>query len=89
FVLPFSSSIEFGDNNALLLEYAHVLNNNTENGLNPMSVGIQFGTAGHTFQVFVNSNNSILEQQLYTSENHDYKSGDFSLGFNIKRIWWF
>ena len=75
-------------NTSVIFEYAPVLNNTPEDFLNPISVGVEFGTAGHVFQLIVSSSNYILEKNLYTRPSGDYTDGEFSLGFNIKRTFW-
>lgn len=87
--LPVSGRYRFGLlNTSLIFEYAPVLTNKTNDFVNPISLGVEFGTAGHVFQLMVSSSNHILEKNLYTRPAGDYTDGEFSLGFNIKRTFW-
>ncbi|GJM30845.1 MAG: hypothetical protein DHS20C17_34800 [Cyclobacteriaceae bacterium] len=87
--LPVSGRYRFGLlNTSFLFEYAPVLNNNVDGFINPLSIGVEFGTAGHVFQLTVSSSNYILEKNLYTQPSGDYTDGEFALGFNIKRTFW-
>ena len=53
----------------------------------PFSVGFEFGTAGHVFQLFM-TNSSSLRVNLYTT-NVIFLKTEFLFGFNIRRVWWF
>lgn len=88
FALPVSGRFKYSRNSAIIIEYTPILNNRTDNMQNPASLGIEFGTAGHVFQLFISSENNILENAMYTNEGIDYTKGNFVLGFNIKRIFW-
>lgn len=70
---------------AVLFEYAHVFNNRVNQFRDPLSIGFEFGTAGHVFQVFASTSSKILENHIYTSSAVDYSKGEFLLGFNIQR----
>ena len=92
FVLPFSGRFQYSFGSAILFEYAHKLNNRSESALdNPFSLGFEFGTAGHVFQVFMSNSYYLREANIYTLEPYDFykKPHEFVLGFNIRRVWWF
>ena len=87
--LPISGRYRFGMlNTSFIFEYTPVLYNTPDDFINPLSIGVEFGTAGHVFQLTVSSSNFILEKNLYTRPSGDYTEGEFSLGFNIKRTFW-
>jgi len=87
--LPVSARYRFGLlSSSLIFEYTPVLNNTPENWVNPLSLGVEFGTAGHVFQLTVSSTTYLLEKNIYTRPSADYTEGKFSLGFNIKRTFW-
>ena len=92
FVIPFSGRIQYSFGSAVLFEYAYKLNNRSESRLdNPFSLGFEFGTAGHVFQLFMSNSYFLRESNIYTMEPYDvYQSPyEFVLGFNIRRVWWF
>jgi len=92
FVLPFSGRFQYSFGSAILFEYAYKLNNRSEPALdNPFSIGFEFGTAGHVFQVFMSNSYYLREANIYTLEPYDFyqKPHEFVLGFNIRRVWWF
>lgn len=51
------------------------------------SLGFEFGTSGHAFQLFVSNNKGIVPQENYMWNTNDFFSGDFLIGFNITRIY--
>ena len=92
FVLPFSGRFQYSFGSAILFEYAHKLNNRSESALdNPFSLGFEFGTAGHVFQVFMSNSCYLREANIYTLEPYDFyqSPNEFVLGFNIRKVWWF
>ena len=92
FALPFSGRIQYSFSSAILFEYAYKLNNRSDFRLdNPFSIGFEFGTAGHVFQLFMSNSYYLRESAIYTMEPYDlYESPyEFILGFNIRRVWWF
>jgi hypothetical protein len=87
-VLSGGGRFKTGIRTAIIAEYAHVFNNRNNNFNDPFSVGVEFGTVGHTFQVFLSTAPRILESQIYTQSAVDITEGQFLLGFNLKRIFW-
>jgi hypothetical protein len=87
-VLSGGGRYKFGLRSAIIAEYAYVFNNRDDEFNNPFSLGVEFGTAGHTFQVFVSSASKILESQIYTSSSVNVSEGEFLIGFNLKRVFW-
>ncbi len=86
--IPVSGRLKIGMNSSVIFEYAHALNNRSDDYVDPISLGVEFGTVGHTFQFVISSSQSFLEQNLYTQDSYDYNEGSFLLGFNIKRTFW-
>ncbi len=76
-------------NSSILAEYSYRFNNKPANGYFPISIAMEFGTVGHAFQIVVSSARDLQEQQIYSSETTDYHKGEFLLGFNIKRTFWY
>ena len=92
FVVPFSGRFQYSFGSAILFEYAHKLNNRSVSALdNTFSLGLEFGTAGHVFQVFMSNSYYLREANIYTLEPYDFyqSPNEFVLGFNIRRVWWF
>ena len=51
------------------------------------SIGTEFSTVGHSFQIFVSNYRGIINQQSNMFNQYDFFEGDFSIGFNICRTW--
>ena len=52
-----------------------------------LSIGFEFGTSGHAFQVFISNQWGIVNQENYVWNKNDFFNGDILLGFNITRIY--
>lgn len=52
-----------------------------------LSLGFEFGTSGHAFQLFVSNYWGILPQENYVWNKNDFFDGDILIGFNITRIY--
>jgi hypothetical protein len=87
-VLSGGGRYKIGLNSAIIAEYAYVFNNRGDDFHNPFSAGVEFGTAGHTFQVFISSASKILESHIYTTSAVNMSEGEFLIGFNLKRVFW-
>ena len=75
-------------NASILAEYTYRFNNRPVNKSYPLSLAMEFGTVGHSFQIVVSTARDLQEQQINSSETTDYKNGEFLLGFNLKRTFW-
>jgi Membrane bound beta barrel domain (DUF5777) len=51
------------------------------------SIGTEFSTVGHAFQIFVSNYRGIVNQQSNMFNQYDFFEGDFAIGFNISRTW--
>jgi hypothetical protein len=51
------------------------------------SIGTEFSTVGHSFQIFVSNYRGIINQQSNMFNQHEFFEGDFAIGFNISRTW--
>ena len=87
--IPISGKYQYSFGSSVLFEYGYCIGREGSPLNHPMSVGLEFGTAGHVFQVFATNSSSLRETNLYTSEVSDLKQKEFLLGFNIRRVWWF
>lgn len=88
--LSFSGRMKIGLKSSVVFEYGYVFNSKyiADDFVHPASIGYEVGTAGHAFQIFISSTQSILDQQIYTNSSIPYGDGEFLLGFSIKRNFW-
>lgn len=87
-VLSGGCRYKLGLSSALIFEYGYVFNNRGSKFYDPVSLGVEFGTVGHTFQLFVSSNPKILESHIYTTSSVNIADGEFLIGFNMQRSAW-
>lgn len=52
-----------------------------------LSLGFEFGTSGHAFQLFISNYSGIVPQENYMWNKNDFFNGEILLGFNITRIY--
>ena len=75
---------------SVLLDYSQPLANNWDSSFDPepgFSLGVEFATSGHAFQVFISNLKGIIPQDNYMFNEDPFKpfDGEFLIGFNITR----
>ena len=81
------------DQTSIMLDYSHPFTHHLngvkfENDPEPgFSLGVEFSTSGHAFQLFLSSNRGIIPQENYMYNQNDFFKGfsDILIGFNITR----
>ena len=51
------------------------------------SIGFEFGTSGHAFQLYLSNYKGIINQENYMWNTNDFFGGDVLIGFNITRVY--
>lgn len=80
---------------SILVEYSHPFTNHPINegvDVNPkpgVSIGVEFATLGHAFQLIIANYNGIVSQKNYVFNQNDFFKGDILIGFNITRVYKF
>lgn len=75
-------------NTSILFDYSQPLSSFDAYDPEPgFSLGVEFGTSAHAFQLFLSNYNGIVPQQNYMWNQNDFFGGDILLGFNITRIY--
>ncbi|HMW39340.1 MAG: hypothetical protein K1X68_10335 [Saprospiraceae bacterium] len=99
FAISVSGRYKLTENMSLLANYDQPLTKHTTNNPNPnLSLGLEIGTSGHAFQICVGNYRFLNPQRdnlfnknsplTYTnSSGQQIKGGNFSIGFNITRLW--
>ena len=90
FAIALGGRYKISPNTAVFLDYSQPLNSYKIQGkdLQPgFSLGFEFGTSGHAFQLFATNNWGIVNQDNYMWNTNDFFDGDILLGFNITRIY--
>ena len=52
-----------------------------------ISVGLEFATSAHAFQLFATNYNGLVSQKNIMFNGNDFLNGDILIGFNITRIY--
>jgi len=55
----------------------------------PASIGFDIDTGGHVFNVFISNSTTTTHTMLLRGAQYDYSKGDYVVGFNIHRVFWF
>jgi len=85
---------KISDQTAIMVDYSHPfvhhLNDAEFDDIDPkpgFSLGVEFSTSGHAFQLFISSNKGIVPQENYRYNQNDFFKGgtDILIGFNITR----
>ena len=73
---------------ALMVNYDQPLTQHPMDNPHPnISLGLDFKTSGHEFQLFAGNYGSILPQNNSLYNQNDFTKGQFLIGFNISRLW--
>jgi hypothetical protein len=89
FAIAFGGRIKVSPQTALLFDYSQPITSlpemyEPEAGI---SIGFEFATSAHEFQIFATNLNGLVAQKNYMFNNHDFFDGDILIGFNITRIY--
>ncbi len=91
FAIAVGGRFKISDQTAILVDYSHPFTHHLQDDLmdaNPrgfdpdpgFSMGVEFSTSGHAFQLFITNYKGIVPQ-----ENYMYNQSNFLIGFNITR----
>lgn len=81
----FGGRIKTGLTSSIIFEITRKFNDRHDGYTDPIALGFEIGTAGHSFQMFATTSNQIIDQGTYFNDTLDYTKGELMLGFNLKR----
>lgn len=87
FAIAFGGRYKISPQTAILADYTQPLTKFTA-GSNPrpgISLGVEFATSGHAFQLFATNYSGLSPQKNIMFNTNDFFNGDFMIGFNITR----
>jgi hypothetical protein len=87
FAVALGARYKISPQTSILVDYSQPLTSFERDTYPGLSLGVEFGTSAHAFQLFVSNNWGIVPQQNYMWNQNDFFSGDILLGFNITRIY--
>lgn len=73
---------------SFMVDYSQPLTKFDDDDDNPkpgLSLGFEFATSAHAFQLFISNYNGIVPQKNYMYNQYDFFDNDFLIGFNITR----
>jgi len=84
--MSFGGRYKVTSGTAIVVDYSQPLTKFYQKNPNPgISLGVEFGTSGHTFQIFATNYWGIVPQYNYSYNHNDFFNGDILIGFNITR----
>ncbi len=88
FSISFGGRAKISPQTAIIAEYSQPI---TQHDFNQpyagFSLGIEFSTGSHVFQVFAGNYKGIVPQKNYMFNQNEIGNGDILIGFNITRLW--
>ena len=70
---------------SIIFDYSQPLSNIDSKPKSGISLGAEFATSAHSFQIFVTNYKGIVPQQNYLKNQNDFFNGDVLIEFNITR----
>ncbi|MGK0254449.1 MAG: hypothetical protein ACI9OE_001950 [Mariniflexile sp.] len=84
--IAFGGRFKVSPQTALIFDYTQPITTYSQDDPKPgLSVGMEFSTSGHLFQLFATNYNGIVPQKNIMFNTNDFFKGDFLIGFNITR----
>lgn len=95
FAIAFSGRYRLTDVTSILLNIDQPITKHTTNNPNPnISIGLEFGTGSHAFQLFLGNyfylnpqRNNLFNKNNYKNAKGDVSLKQFLIGFNVTRLW--
>ena len=87
FAVEFGGRLKIASDICILLDVNNPITAQTVVPKSGFSVGTEFSTVGHIFQIFISNYRGIINQQNNMFNQNDFFAGDFGIGFNISRTW--
>lgn len=87
FAVALGARYKISPQTAILVDYSQPLSNFESDPEPGLSLGLEFATSAHAFQIFVSNYWGIIPQENYMWNQNDFFGGDVLLGFNITRIY--
>ena len=87
FAIQFGGRAKVTSDMSILLDVNQPITSQENIPKSGFSIGTEFSTVGHSFQIFVSNYRGIINQQSNMFNQNDFFEGDFAIGFNISRTW--
>ena len=83
--IAFGGRAKISPQTSIIFDYSQPITDFDSDPKPGISLGAEFATSGHTFQIFVTNYDGIVQQKNYMMNQNDFFDGDILLGFNITR----
>ena len=87
FAIQFGGRAKIASDISILLDVNQPITTQDSAPKSGFSIGTEFSTVGHSFQIFVSNYRGIVNQQSNMLNQNEFFEGDFAIGFNISRTW--
>ena len=87
FAIEFGGRVKVSSGMSILLDANQPITSQEIAPKSGFSIGTEFSTVGHAFQIFVSNYRGIVNQQSNMFNQYEFFEGDFAIGFNISRTW--
>lgn len=87
FAIAFGGRAKVTSSMSILLDVNQPITSQENIPKSGFSVGTEFSSVGHTFQIFISNYRGIINQQSNMFNQNEFFEGDFAIGFNISRTW--
>lgn len=85
FAIAFGGRYKISPQTAILFDYSQPITEFDSDPKPGISIGAEFSTSGHAFQIFLTNYTGIVSQKNHMYNTNDFFNGDFLIGFNITR----
>jgi len=86
FAISFGGRYKISPQTAIIADYTQPLTKFVLDNPHPgISIGAEFSTSAHAFQIFLTNYTGIVSQKNQMFNQNDFFNGDFLIGFNITR----
>jgi len=87
--ISINARYKFSPTGSVVIGYDHQLTKqDTSFKIKPMfSIGVEFATFAHCFQIFLGTANGILNSDNMFNNTNDFTKTEILFGFNITRLW--
>lgn len=88
FAVAAGTRVKISPQTAIMIDYTQPVTRFSGDNPQPgLSVGVEFATSAHAFQLLIGNYNGIVPQKNIMFNQNDYFKGDVLIGFNITRLY--
>jgi len=86
--VSFGGRYKISPQTSVIVDYTQPITEFLQNNPPPgISVGVEFSTSAHAFQLFATNYNGLVQQKNIMFNTNDFFKGDYLIGFNITRVY--